>query len=541
VLVAWAHALPGVWSPTALTRRPGEAASVSGVHPQGRLGPAWTAIDSPGLNPRRLAHGCCWDPVNDRIYMYGGTPTGDLGSNLTQCDCYDPVTNQWTSVTPMLEARDWFKGICCKGKVYAIGGMDNSGAAMSECEVYNPNTNVWTAIASLPTAEFAYGACVYDSLIIVMGGYSGGAETEIYNTLTDTWTTGTAMAQPCFMGDCDVVNDTIYFLGGFTFDSSDTRIRKGGINPANPAQIAWSWGPALPGDWGISGRRDGPTVALNNKLYAFGGFCGSYADSVGYVFDPGTQTWDTMPTYPTTVSGCCGTARSTAHEIYGLAGELDNDTLPGYYRLSVVFHDVGVTQILAPHAIVQPGDTVTPSAWVKNFGTRTEGFRVMMRIGSAYTNWQDVYIGSLDSTFVDFSPWLAAPSGTHAAKCSTMLADDENDTNDACTRVFTVSAVAVKQPSSANAPRAFALDVPSPSREAVTIRYALPKAAEISLKLYDATGKLRSILDQGRKAAGEYSATFGIRHSGFVIASGIYFVRLNSPGFERTRKVVIEQ
>jgi hypothetical protein len=52
---------------------------------------------------------------------------------------------------------------------------------------------------------------------------------------------------------------------------------------------------------------------------------------------------------------------------------------------------------------------------------------------------------------------------------------------------------------------------------------------------------MRAILAQRRKAAGEYSPTFDIRHSRFDITSGIYFVRLDSPGFERTRKVVITQ
>jgi hypothetical protein len=73
------------------------------------------------------------------------------------------------------------------------------------------------------------------------------------------------------------------------------------------------------------------------------------------------------------------------------------------------------------------------------------------------------------------------------------------------------------------------------------IRYALPKTADISLMLYDAAGKLRAVLDQGRKAAGEYSATFDLRPSRFNFTSGIYFVRLNSTGFERTRKIVIAQ
>jgi hypothetical protein len=106
---------------------------------------------------------------------------------------------------------------------------------------------------------------------------------------------------------------------------------------------------------------------------------------------------------------------------------------------------------------------------------------------------------------------------------------------------FTVSTQGIEESNSGSKPRVFALDAPSPnpSRDAVTIRYALPKTADISLKLYDVTGKLRATLDQGRKAAGTYTATFDFRDSRFGIASGIYFVRLNSSGFERTRKVLI--
>jgi hypothetical protein len=548
------------WSPAAVTCGQREATSVSGIRPQGRLGMAWTPIAVPDSYPRRLGHGCCWDPVHDQIYMYGGSTNGSFHSHSTLCDRYDPVANRWTSVAPMLTARNWIKGLYARGKVYAICGMDSNGDPLTSCEAYDIATNTWSAITGMPHPLYAYQAFTYrDSLLYVCGGDDAGTcgrdnvfgsvtYTQIYNVLTDSWTTGTDMPSACSMSDCDVIGDTIYFLGGLDDYASDTSIIKGGINPTNPTQITWSWGPRLPGDWGDSGRCDGPTVALGGKLYAFGGYVAANADfpqSAGYVFDPGTQAWDTMPTYPSSVAQCClAAARASALEVYGLGGNLGDTTLPGYYRLCIkAVHDAGVTRIVDPAAVVPLGDTVTPSAWVENFGNQTEGFRVMMRIDSGYTNWQDVYVAPGDSARLNFSPWIAAQSGVHIAKCSTMLTDDANDTNDAGTKDFTVSAAAVKQPSPANSPRTFALDVPSPnpSRDEVTIRYALPQAADISLKLYDAAGKLRAILDQGRKPAGEYSATFDVRDSRFDITPGLYFVRLESPGFVRIRKVVVTQ
>jgi len=139
---------------------------------------------------------------------------------------------------------------------------------------------------------------------------------------------------------------------------------------------------------------------------------------------------------------------------------------------------------------------------------------------------------------VPFPSWNATP-GAYLAKV--FLLCQGRLCHDTVKQHFVVVKVGIAESNNGLLPREFALDIasPNPSRDAVTIHYALPKAADISLKLYDAAGKLRAVLDQGRKAAGEYSATFDARDSRFDITSGIYFVRLKSPGFERTRKVMV--
>jgi len=186
---------------------------------------------------------------------------------------------------------------------------------------------------------------------------------------------------------------------------------------------------------------------LNGKVYYFGGCkTGSTAfptDS-GYVFDPATGTYDTLPTYPTTVCECClGVARQNA-EIYGLAGLLGDTTLPGYYRLRLgAIHDVSALRIVAPAGDIPLGDTVTPSAWVRNTGTQTEAFQVAMRIDTGYTDRQNVNLHSGDSVQVDFSRWVATHNAVCTAKCSTMLADDGNHVNDTCSEVFNSGTVTI--------------------------------------------------------------------------------------------------
>jgi hypothetical protein len=191
--------------------------------------------------------------------------------------------------------------------------------------------------------------------------------------------------------------------------------------------------------------------------------------------------------------------------------------------------------------------TVMPSAVLDASGT------VTVNVSSLFYIFQDETVpvyrsDTLQSIFapgrpvtLTFAPDWNDSAGSYRAQA--VVFNYARTIDDTMSGRFTVLPTGLEESGSNSAPRVFALDAPSPnpSRDAVTIHYALPRAADITLKLYDATGKLRAILDQGRKAAGWYSATFDFRDSRFEIASGIYFVRLNSPGFERTRKVVIAQ
>jgi hypothetical protein len=309
-------------------------------------------------------------------------------------------------------------------------------------------------------------------------------------------------------------------------------------------------------------------------------------------------------------------------------------------------HDVGVTQIVAPAEIVDSGDTVIPSAWVKNFGMQAEGFHVMLRIDSVYTAQDSVYLSPGDSTLASFTQWPSLERGPHVAECSTMLADDENHVNDTAARIFTVSVYDVRVisvslsdtlPDSSSqtmmatvhnfgtgpagfvanaqilfedtlqvyfsggdseyveaggttyyglaawepvlpgvylvkawilgersdtfekdfyvrnggsgvqdvknllAPSTFILNAPAPNpcRDAVVIRYGLPAAADIRLDLCDVSGRVVAALVRGTMSAGWHLAAFRFPQSVNRVPKGVYFVRLQSPGFEKTQKVVV--
>jgi hypothetical protein len=106
---------------------------------------------------------------------------------------------------------------------------------------------------------------------------------------------------------------------------------------------------------------------------------------------------------------------------------------------AAVTQDVGVQSIVAPVGAVDSGATVTPQARVRNYGTSAASFPVKFRIGSSYADSQ--YVTSLapdSSALVSFATWTAGPRGTHAARCTTSLAADQNHTNDTLSGSVTV-------------------------------------------------------------------------------------------------------
>jgi hypothetical protein len=100
----------------------------------------------------------------------------------------------------------------------------------------------------------------------------------------------------------------------------------------------------------------------------------------------------------------------------------------------------------------------------------------------------------------------------------------------------TVSAV-IDMFTSSETPSEFALhqNYPNPFNPVTTIRYSLDKQSDISIKVYNITGRLVETLYTGNKAAGEYTITWDASH----LASGIYFYKLVSASNVITQKMML--
>lgn len=91
-------------------------------------------------------------------------------------------------------------------------------------------------------------------------------------------------------------------------------------------------------------------------------------------------------------------------------------------------------------------------------------------------------------------------------------------------------------------PRATALfqNQPNPFNPITRISFELRKASPVSLRIYNVSGRLISVLVEGDLGAGRYERTWnGNNLNGERAASGVYFYMLETDDFSQTRKMVL--
>ena len=82
---------------------------------------------------------------------------------------------------------------------------------------------------------------------------------------------------------------------------------------------------------------------------------------------------------------------------------------------------------------------------------------------------------------------------------------------------------------------------PNPFNPVTTIRYGLPKAERVTLKIYDLLGaEVATLVNDELKVAGYHAAIWdGINGAGKKVVSGVYFIRLRAGSFVQTKKMLL--
>jgi hypothetical protein len=88
-----------------------------------------------------------------------------------------------------------------------------------------------------------------------------------------------------------------------------------------------------------------------------------------------------------------------------------------------------------------------------------------------------------------------------------------------------------------NTPTAYSLNqnYPNPFNPNTTITYELPRASNVSLRVFDILGRTASVLVNEKKEAGIHEAKF----DGSNLASGVYFYRLQAGDFVAAKRLLL--
>ncbi len=84
--------------------------------------------------------------IDGVIYVCGGYSLEELSS------CERFVSNRWTAISSMNEKRDWLVMVAVGGKLFAIGGENESSAlndSNSSVERFDPKSSQWQFISPM--------------------------------------------------------------------------------------------------------------------------------------------------------------------------------------------------------------------------------------------------------------------------------------------------------------------------------------------------------------------------------------------------------
>jgi flagellar hook capping protein FlgD len=80
---------------------------------------------------------------------------------------------------------------------------------------------------------------------------------------------------------------------------------------------------------------------------------------------------------------------------------------------------------------------------------------------------------------------------------------------------------------------------PNPTGSGATLLFRLDQACPVALGIYDAAGRLVRKLQSGRMGPGEHQIAWdSCDRTGRSVESGVYFARLETPGHQRTTKII---
>jgi len=293
-------------------------ATLASITPTGRAGVSLSWDTGETTLPRAVSRPAVATGRNGRIYVFGGTAGGIEYRTMS---IYDPITPTWHRGRDMPTAREGARAVGLPdGRIAVLGGATGCnrpncvGATVyNKVEVYNPTADVWTTLPSMHTPRYRLGAALVGDKLYALGGVNqtgATASVEVLNLGTasrSTWEPGPTLPQP--INAAAVVSD----------DSGRVLVAGGAGNDGNLHTFyiltgnGWVAGPGLP----VAVAETAGTIGPDGKLYVTGGYYQTWLPIV-QVYDPKHNNWSSVTPLPSPT--CCMGSATVNGRIYVIGG-----------------------------------------------------------------------------------------------------------------------------------------------------------------------------------------------------------------------------
>ncbi|EFK96779.1 hypothetical protein LDC_1193 [sediment metagenome] len=241
----------------------------------------------------------------------------------------------WTKIGDMPEIRYAHTVNELNGKIYVVGGANTESSVLPRTAlVYDRSSKAWTQIPLYNNKiRQAHNSCIVGGKLYVMGGNDSIRTLftmDMFDPNTGEWASKNSMSIDRGLASCVSIEGKIYVMGGMRFIGNT--YYWDGLNQLEVYDTNnGTWTPLanMPTKrWGHS------AVALNGKIYVFGGRSLGAPYSSIEVYDPQTNTWTTKSSNMPTARYCLTTCLFN-DDIYAIGGWLHSSNGPIYNKVEV--------------------------------------------------------------------------------------------------------------------------------------------------------------------------------------------------------------
>lgn len=175
----------------------------------------WTVANGRVPTPRRAM---AIVELNGRLHVIGGTSGPRGGGGHVEHEAYDPVTDSWQKLAPLLEPRDHGYAGVIDDKIYFASGRLNF-ILQPELQIYDPKSNSWSFGPPLLEAVSGHAVQVVDNRLYAMGGEDVPNDgvtrrAQRYDPFAGIWENMTEIPKPLHAAANAAYKGSIYLFGG---------------------------------------------------------------------------------------------------------------------------------------------------------------------------------------------------------------------------------------------------------------------------------------------------------------------------------------